>query len=136
MTGDVLPFEDWDPDGGQTTPAAAIAVPEEMSAEGTDLPARPGVTVQRNATPGVVVAGVGGRADDTTHDTHAPAQTVTDSVRPGSGRSGGDGPVLSAEEWGRVQAARAPAWSANQRARAAAMFGLTLPPGQNTHAAE
>jgi len=37
------------------------------------------------------------------------------------------GPVLSPEEWGRREAARAPRWSLEQRSQAAGMFGLMLP---------
>jgi hypothetical protein len=41
------------------------------------------------------------------------------------------------EEWGRVQAARAPRWSAEKRRRVAALLGLSLPedaPGGNRRA--
>lgn len=63
-----------------------------------------------------------------------PAAVGTDSLpngdsRCGAGgrRAGGRAAVPSPEEWGREQAARAPRWSAQQRAHAAGLFGLARP---------
>jgi hypothetical protein len=53
---------------------------------------------------------------------------------PPDDHDGRDGPVRGrrvfspeAEEWGRVQAERAPRWSAEKRRRVAALLGLVLP---------
>lgn len=105
-------FDDWEPDGGQREPDAGVAVPEEVSAVGSD-PSEQAVNrvADRAAVPRSPVGGGGGRR-----------------VRrePAGARVAGRR-VPSPEEWGREQAARAPRWTAGQRAHAAGMFGLALP---------
>ncbi|ORT47435.1 hypothetical protein KBI5_19780 [Frankia sp. KB5] len=86
---------------------------DRSSADSTSVPA---VTETRNPTP----AGVGGWAAEHPRPT-APVTRL--GRRAASGRR----VVPSAEEWGRVQAERAPRWTHAQRAHAAGMFGLVLP---------
>ncbi|KEZ35631.1 hypothetical protein CEDDRAFT_03066 [Frankia sp. CeD] len=122
----MLPFDDWDPGGGRREPAGPVAVPEEMSTEGADPPVTPtiGPTAGKAVTPRPV--GVGGRAAGQPSATPGHnGQRSNGFVPPCKGVRRG---IPSPDEWGRVQAAHAPRWSARQRAHAAAMFGLVFPP--------
>lgn len=117
----MLPFDDWQADCGQVDASPVLAVPE-LSTEGSDVSAH---DAAERIMPGTVR--VGGQAA---------VEPRTPTVGYGESSDGDGSPcavvddrqgVLSPDAWGRVQAARAPRWSARQRAHAAGMFGLSLP---------
>jgi hypothetical protein len=66
-------------------------------------------------------------ATPATDDTETDQQTTTDTPA-AAAKTAGAGRALSAREWGRIQAAKAPRFSAERRRRIAALLGLTLPP--------
>lgn len=123
--GSVQPslFDDLDDAGSGPVVVVGLVAGQQESTEGSgdrssaDVPTVPAVTETRKPTP----LGVGGRAAE------HPRPTVP--MTPLRRRSASGSPrhtVPSAQEWGRAQAAKAPAWSVEKRRRVAALLGLVL----------
>ncbi|KPM55361.1 hypothetical protein ACG83_08200 [Frankia sp. R43] len=116
-------FDDLDDAGTGPVVVVGLVAGEQESTDGSgdrssdDVATAPADTETREPT----TVRVGGRAADHPRST-GPVTRRRRRSTSGDSRLA----VLSAEEWGRVQAAKAPVWSAEKRRRVAALLGLVL----------